>query len=306
MNPAVEVTIVEVGPRDGLQNLSFFVETEKKIRLIQLLAKSGIRAMEATSFVHPKAIPQFRDAAETVAGIKGIPGLKIIALIPNLFGAQRALAAGAHELSFVFSVSLSHNRNNVNKTPEESLEELQRIMDLPGRDQAWSIRVNLATAFGCPFEGILADEQVYAAVDRVVGMGAKFINLADTVGFGNPAQVRRIFTECLRRHPDRQFVVHLHNTRGLALANALAAYEAGVRIFDAAVGGLGGCPYAPGASGNVSTEDMVFMFEGMGLTTGIDFPALFEAGKYLREITPGVELSSSVLKAGLPKGMGVK
>ena len=303
MTPFEEVEIVEVGPRDGLQNLPFYVETEKKVQLIRLLAESGIQAMETTSFVHPKAIPQFRDAAETVAGVKGTPGLKIVALVPNLLGAQRALAAGVQELSFVFSVSLSHNRNNVNKTPEESLEELKRVFDLPGMETQWTLRVNLATAFGCPFEGILPDDLVYEYTDRVVRIGAKVIALADTVGYGNPAQVRRIVAASLRQHPERHFLIHLHNTRGLGLANALAAYEAGLRTFDSSIGGLGGCPYAPGATGNISTEDLVFMFESMGVKTGIRFPQLFRASNYLREILPGVEFSSGVLKAGLPKGM---
>jgi hydroxymethylglutaryl-CoA lyase len=303
MTPIEQVEIVEVGPRDGLQNLPFYVETEKKVQLIRLLAQSGIKAMETTSFVHPKAIPQFRDAAETVAGVKGTPGLKIVALVPNLLGAQRALAAGVQELSFVFSVSLSHNRNNVNKTPEESLEELKRIFDLPGMETQWTLRVNLATAFGCPFEGILPDDLVYEYTDRVVRIGAKVIALADTVGYGNPAQVRRIVAVSLRQYPDRHFLIHLHNTRGLGLANALAAYEAGLRTFDSSIGGLGGCPYAPGATGNISTEDLVFMFESMGVKTGIRFPQLFRASNYLREILPGVEFSSGVLKAGLPKGM---
>lgn len=298
-----KVEIVEVGPRDGLQNLQFYVETGKKVQLIRLLAESGIRAIEATSFVHPRAIPQFRDAAETIAGIKGLPGVKIIALVPNLVGAQRALAAGVQEISFVFSISASHNRNNVNKTPGESLEELRQIFELPGMGTRWMIRVNLATSFGCPFEGILPDERVYDYVDEVVDMGAKDIALADTVGYGNPAQVRRIVSNCLKRYPERHFIIHLHNTRGLGLANALAAYEAGLRTFDSAIGGLGGCPYAPGATGNISTEDLVFMFEGMGVKTGIRFPELFKAGQYLREIVPGVELSSGVLKAGLPKGI---
>lgn len=301
MPPIEKVEIVEVGPRDGLQNLQFCVETGKKVQLIRLLAESGIQAVEATSFVHPKAIPQFRDAAETIAGVKGVPGLKIIALVPNLLGARRAVAAGVQELSFVFSVSLSHNRNNVKKAPEESLEELKRIFDLPGMGTQWTLRVNLATAFGCPFEGILPDELVHDYVDRVVRIGAKVIALADTVGYGNPAQVRRIVATSLRQHPDRHFIIHLHDTRGLGLANALAAYEVGLRTFDSSIGGLGGCPYAPGATGNISTEDLVFMFESMGVKTGIRLPELFKASRYLREILPGVELYSSVLQAGLPQ-----
>jgi hydroxymethylglutaryl-CoA lyase len=301
MPPIEKVEIVEVGPRDGLQNLQFCVETGKKVQLIRLLAESGIQAVEATSFVHPKAIPQFRDAAETIAGVKGVPGLKIIALVPNLLGARRAVATGVQELSFVFSVSLSHNRNNVKKAPEESLEELKRIFDLPGMGTQWTLRVNLATAFGCPFEGILPDELVHDYVDRVVRIGAKVIALADTVGYGNPAQVRRIVATSLRQHPDRHFIIHLHDTRGLGLANALAAYEVGLRTFDSSIGGLGGCPYAPGATGNISTEDLVFMFESMGVKTGIRLPELFKASRYLREILPGVELYSSVLQAGLPQ-----
>ena len=294
-----EVQIIEVGPRDGLQNLSYFVDTEKKVQLIRLLAESGIQAIEATSFVHPRAIPQFRDAAAIVEGIKGL-GVTILALVPNLIGAQNALKAGVRELNFVFSVSASHNRNNVNKTPEESLEELARIAQLPGLGDTWRLRAVLATAFGCPFEGIVADEVVFEYLARVIAMGVKIISFADTVGYGNPRQVKRIVKTAMERYPDRSFALHLHNTRGLGLANALAAYEAGLRAFDSSIGGLGGCPYAPGATGNISTEDLVFMFESMGIHTGIQLPKLFEATAFLKKAIPGIELASSLLKAGLP------
>ncbi len=295
-----EVEIVEVGPRDGLQNLPSFVDTPKKVELIRLLAASGLRAIEATSFVHPKAIPQFRDAAATIEGVKGIRGIKVIALVPNLVGALNAVQAGVRELSFVFSVSKSHNRNNVNKSPEESLAELEKIRSLRGAGESWNLKVVLATAFGCPFEGILPDEIVFRYLDGVAAMGIKSISFADTVGYGNPRQVKRIAATALENYPDRSFAVHLHNTRGLGLANALAAYDAGVRVFDSAVGGLGGCPFAPGATGNISTEDLVFMFESMGVRTGVALPKLFQASQYLKTALPGVELPSSVLKAGLP------
>lgn len=297
---AEAVEIVEVGPRDGLQNLAVFVETERKIELIRLLADSGIRAVEATSFVSPGAIPQFRDAAATIAGVKGLPGIKVIALVPNFIGAVNALKAGVRELSFVFSVSASHNRSNVKKTPEESIAELGKILGLPGRADSWNIRVVLATSFGCPFEGILPDKIIFRYLDRVAAMGIKSISFADTVGYGNPRQVKRIAATALENYPDKSFAVHLHNTRGLGLANALAAYDAGVRVFDSAVGGLGGCPFAPGATGNISTEDLVFMFESMGVRTGVALPKLFHASQYLKTAVPGVELPSSVLKAGLP------
>ena len=300
MTRSEEVEIVEVGPRDGLQNLQFFVDTEKKVQLIRLLAESGLSAIEATSFVHPKTIPQFRDAVPTIEGLKGLKGVKIIAMVPNLVGALNALKAGVQEITFVFSVSASHNSKNVNKTPGESLEELQKIMDLPGMGDTWNLRVILATFFGCPFEGIIPDKIAYDYLDRVVSMGVKTISFADTVGYGNPRQVKRMITTALHRYPDRHFIIHLHNTRGLGLANALAAYEAGLRTFDAAIGGLGGCPYAPGATGNISTEDLVFMFESMGVKTGVQFANLLQASQYLKTILPGVELSSSLLRAGLP------
>jgi len=283
-----------------LQNLPVFVDTAKKVQLIRLWVKSGLRSIEATSFVHPRAIPQFRDAAATIEGVKSLPGVKIIAMVPNLEGASKALHAGVSEITFVFSVSASHNRNNVRKTPEESLSELGKVMKLPGLGSAWTLRVVLATAFGCPFEGILPDKVIYHYLERVVEMGCKAISFADTVGYANPRQVRRMMRHALRHYPDRHFTIHLHNTRGLGLANALTAYEAGLRTFDAAIGGLGGCPYAPGATGNIATEDLVFMFEEMGIKTGVQLTDLLQAAQYLKTILPDVELSSSLVKAGLP------
>jgi hydroxymethylglutaryl-CoA lyase len=305
MIPQEAVQIAEVGPRDGLQNLKEFVETEKKISLIRRLGESGLREIEAGSFVHPKAIPQFRDMSDVIKGVLNLEGVKLTALVPNLKGAQNALESGIRTIIVVISVSRSHNLNNVRLTPEESLEELKKIIELESAYPGLEIQLDLATTFGCPFEIKVKEEDVLRFVGGVGEMGIRKINLCDTVGFANPRQVERITHTSMENFPEITFGIHLHNTRGLGLANALAAYESGIRFFDSSIGGLGGCPFAPGASGNVATEDIVFMFNEMGVETGVDIQCLLKASQYLKEILPKVALTSALFNAGLPGQVGL-
>lgn len=303
MSLPASVTIVEVGPRDGLQNLPQVLPTADKVRYIGLLAASGLTTIEVTSFVSPKAVPQLSDAAETVAGLRDLP-ITPIALVPNLKGAIRAVAAGVRGLNFVLSVSASHNWSNVNWTREESLAELAGIVALAGEVPGLRVRASLATAFGCPFEGRLPVTEVLRWVGAVASLGITEVTLADTVGSGNPEGVRQVLVACRERFPDLTYGVHFHDTRGMGIANALAAMQCGVTVLDAAAGGLGGCPFAPGATGNIATEDLVFLCEEMGVKTGVDLPRLFEASRFLQSTLPGVSLPSRVLQAGPPKPRG--
>jgi hydroxymethylglutaryl-CoA lyase len=305
MIPEDAVQIVEVGPRDGLQNLREYVETENKRSLIRCLAESGLREIESGSFVNPRAIPQFRDMSDVIKGVLDLEGVKLTALVPNLKGAQNALESGIRRLIFVISVSRSHNLNNVKLTPEESLEELKKIIELESAYAGMETQLDLATTFGCPFEIKVKEEDVLRFVERAGAMGIRKITLCDTVGFANPRQVEQITHTCMKTFPRITFGVHFHNTRGLGLANALAAYGTGVRFFDSSIGGLGGCPFAPGASGNVATEDLVFMFNEMGVHTGVDIHRLLKASQYLKEILPNLTLTSALFKAGLPGQVGL-
>jgi hydroxymethylglutaryl-CoA lyase len=300
MCPENKIHVVEVGPRDGLQNLNDFVKTENKISLIRRLAASGIREIQAGAFVSPKAIPQFSDMQTVMAGLRDLQDVTLTALVPNIEGARAALASGIRKFNFFFSVSRSHNLSNVRQTPQESLCCLKIIRDelLPGTDAA--VRVDLATVFGCPFEGTIETGVILDYLHQVVSLGFGEVTLCDTVGFGHPALVESVITACRTHFPEVAFGVHLHNTRGLALANALKAYDLGIRSFDAAVGGLGGCPFAPGASGNVATEDIVFMFDAMGLSTGINMISLLNVTKYLQDILPDTPMSSALFRAGMP------
>jgi len=303
MNPA-DLRIVEVGPRDGLQNLSVFVETERKIDLIRRLAACGIREIQAGAFVNPAAIPQFRDMKEVLAGVRKLretEGVVLTTLVPNLQGARDAVESGVDKLDFFFSVSRSHNLNNVRQTPEESLEALRQVLDAFHARPGLAFRVNLATVFGCPFEGYLKTKTILHYVGQAARLGIREITLCDTVGWGYPAQVDAILKACLTAFPEILFGVHFHNTRGLGLANSLKAWEAGIRVFDAAIGGLGGCPFAPGASGNVATEDLLFLFESMAVPTGINLERLLETAAFLQEILPETPLTSSLFRAGPPR-----
>ncbi len=301
----IDVEISEVGPRDGLQNTKQFMPTEAKKAWISAEAAAGVREIEVCSFVPPKLIPQFSDATEVVAHALAIPGLGVAALIPNLKGAERGVAAGVHKLSFPLSVSRGHSLSNVRKTPEEQLAEFRRIADylrtLP-RDRRPALSGGLSTAFGCTIDGPVEEREVVRLAAGLVEAGADDVGLADTVGYASPAQIKSVFTAVRREIGDKLTCAHLHNTRGLGLANAVAALETGIKTLDSSLGGLGGCPYAPGASGNVVTEDLVFMLESMGLRTGIDMEKLLRVRQQIEAALPDAEFHGNVAMAGLPKG----
>lgn len=273
-----EIKLVEVGPRDGFQNVCDFIPTEIKLNIIDKIAQAGVRNIMITSFVSPRAIPQMRDARE-VAGVclERYPSLHLSALVPNLRGAQDALAAGIRELAIVISVSEAHNRANVNRAPAESFAELGRIVD---RCPEARITLDLATAFGCPFTGQIPLEQVQAAAQQGYDLGIRSMTLCDTIGAAHPAQVRRYVRALLEQFPDVEFGVHIHDTRNMGMVNTLAAIECGITSVQAALGGLGGCPFAPGASGNTSSEDLVYMLNHMGYRTGVEEQKLLEAARY--------------------------
>jgi hydroxymethylglutaryl-CoA lyase len=301
----IDIEISEVGPRDGLQNTRIFMPTEAKQAWISAEAAAGVREIEVCSFVSPKLIPQFVDAAEVVAHALTVPRLKVAALVPNLKGAERAVAAGVHKISLPVSVSRGHSLSNVRKTPDEQVAECRRIVEFrdaqpDGRRPA--IAAGLSTAFGCSIDGAVDEGEVVRLAVALAETGADEVSLADTVGYANPAQVKRLVAAVRREIGERLAGVHLHNTRGTGLANALAAVEAGITMLDSSLGGLGGCPYAPGASGNVVTEDLVFMLESMGLRTGIDLAKLLEARRLVEAALPGAEFYGNLAVAGLPKG----
>lgn len=289
------VSIREVGPRDGLQNEPP-VPTEAKVRLLDALSRTGVRRIEALSFVHPKAIPQMADADEVWAKASKVEGVRYSALVPNSRGAQRAIAAGFTEVEVVVSASDTHNRRNVKRGTDESMDDIAALIDELHRNGAVA-EVIIATAFGCPYEGDIDPDRVAGLVDRAVADGADRIAFGDTTGMGTPRRVRDVISRVRERHPDIPLLLHFHDTRGTALANLLTALELGVTEFDAAVGGLGGCPYAPGATGNVATEEVVHMLHDMGIDTGIDLDALIEVAELAQEIV-GRELPSGVLRAG--------
>jgi hydroxymethylglutaryl-CoA lyase len=257
------VSIREVGPRDGLQNEQP-VPTADKVRLINALGRTGVKRIEAVSFVHPKAIPQMADADEVWAAIERAPGVRYSALVPNLRGLKRALDAGFEQIEVVVSASDTHNKRNINRSTEESLDEIAQIQ------AAHPTEVIIATSFGCPYEGDVDPLRVADIVDRVVADGAPRVSFGDTTGMATPIRVERVISAVRERQPDLPLLLHFHNTRGTGLANILTALELGITEFDASVGGLGGCPYAPGATGNVATEEVVHMLHDMGIDTGID------------------------------------
>lgn len=293
--------IVEVAPRDGLQNLQAFVPTDQKIALIKKLAGAGAQEIQIGSFVSTRAIPQFRDMEAVTQSVRRLRGAELSALVPNERGADKALACGISRLIFFFSVSSKHNYANVKQSPLDSLKELQHICRSHLGNPSMTLRVDLATAFGCPFSGNVTTAAVLRTVEKVAALGVREITLCDTVGFGHPKDVEEKFLACFRRFPEIRFGAHFHNTRGLAQANALRAYDIGVRAFDSSAGGLGGCPYAPGSSGNVATEDLVFMFESMGIKTGMNLKRLLNVCAWLQKILPQAKLSGSLFQAGLPR-----
>ncbi|MGE3679386.1 MAG: hydroxymethylglutaryl-CoA lyase [Burkholderiales bacterium] len=296
-----DILIREVGPRDGLQNAKHLMPTAAKQRWLDGLAAAGLREIEVGSFVPPRLIPAMADTAELVAHARRLPGVKVVALAPNLKGFERAVAAGAHKVTFPVSASRKHSESNVRMSPEEMVAEVRRCVEAraPGGPE---IEAAISTAFGCTMQGEVPEDDVVRLAGMLAAAGADFIPLADTVGYANPAQVKRLIRKVRAAIGDRLQGAHFHNTRGLGLANALAAYEEGVRAFDSSMGGLGGCPFAPGASGNVITEDLVFMFESMGVSTGIDLPKLFEARAVLQSGIPDEPIYGHTPMAGLPKG----
>lgn len=297
-----DIEISEVGPRDGLQMLKGIMATERKQAWIAALAAAGLPEIEVCSFVSPKLLPQMADAAEVVAFARTLPGLTVAALVPNAKGAARAVDAGAHKITLPLSVSRSHSLANVRKTPDEMVEEIRESARL--RDASASrpaIEAGLSTAFGCTIEGAVAESEVVRLAAAALAAGADEVGLADTTGMANPGQIKQVIAAVRREVGDRLTGIHLHNTFGLGLANALAAYEAGIRTFDSSQAGLGGCPYAPGATGNVVTEDLVYMFESMGVKTGVDLGKLMEGRRILAEAFPGEPLYGYVPAAGLPK-----
>jgi hydroxymethylglutaryl-CoA lyase len=291
----VKISIREVGPRDGLQNEDP-IPTAAKVELIDALSATGVGRMEAVSFVHPKAIPQMADADEVWAKIRRDPGVRYSALVANLRGAQRALAAGFAEIEVVISASDTHNRRNINRGTDESLAELPHLVDALHAGGA-SAELIIATSFGCPFEGDVDPGRVASIVDRTVAMGVDRVAFGDTTGMATPRRVRDVLERVRGQHADLPLLCHFHNTRGTGLANILTALELGVTEFDASVGGLGGCPYAPGATGNVATEEVVHMVHDMGYQTGIDLDRLVEVAELAQRIV-GRELPSGVLRAG--------
>lgn len=297
------VLVSEVGPRDGLQSVHATMPLAAKCAWIDALAASGLAEIEVGSFVPARLLPQLADTAEVVRHALRHPGLTVMALVPNLRGAEAALAAGVHKLTVPVSASAAHSLANVRRTREQMIDEVRAIVAL--RDErAPGVRVEagVSTAFGCTLQGAVPEDEVIALAVALAEAGADDIGLSDTTGMGNPAQVRRLFGRCFAAIGERTGAAHMHNTRGLGLANCLAAWEAGVRTFDSSQGGLGGCPYAPGASGNVVTEDLVFMFEAMGVHTGVDLERLFAARDALRAGLPGEPIYGMTPEAGLPKG----
>jgi hydroxymethylglutaryl-CoA lyase len=289
------VEIIEVGPRDGFQILPGFIDTPDKIRIIDSLIQAGIRRMEVTSFVHPKAVPQMRDAAEVVRGIRR-GGCECFVMVPNLKGAERALEAGADMLNLVVSVSESHNQSNVRMSVEDSLRGFPAVLDLASQARI-PVRAAMATVFGCPFEGDVPVEGVLQIGRRLVDMGCVELGLCDTTGMANPRQVAHVARRVRQELGGVRLALHFHNTRGSGAANLLAALQNGITAFEASFGGLGGCPFAPGASGNVCTEDMAHMLSAMGVQTGIDLPALIEAVRSAEQIM-GLTFPGQVIKAG--------
>ncbi|HEX6553129.1 MAG TPA: hydroxymethylglutaryl-CoA lyase [Ktedonobacteraceae bacterium] len=292
------VQVTDVVTRDGFQNEDCIVSTQDKLRVIDGLVRAGVTSIEVTSFVHPAVVPQLADASELVACLPHHQGVTYSALVPNIKGARRALDAGVSELHLVVSASESHNRANLNRSVRESLAGLAEVCSYVCRANPQAVLIaSISTAFHCPFEGRTPLERVRWIVEELVAMGMCQVNLADTDGAANPFQVAQTIALLKERFPQVTWSLHLHNTRDMGLANALAGLQAGVTRFDASLGGIGGCPFVPGATGNISTEDLVHMLHEMGIETGIDLDVLLEEGRKLSGIV-GHELASQVARAG--------
>ena len=274
------ITVVEVGPRDGLQNEAVHVATDDKIAFVDLLTASGLPVIEVSAFVSPKWVPQMADAAEVFTGITRRPGTRYTALVPNLAGLDRAIAAGLTEVAVFAASSEAFSRNNINRTIDESLLTYKEVCE---RALAGGVRVRgyLSTAFGCPFEGDVSPDRVVDVAQRLIGLGVYEVSVSDTIGIAHPGQVRRVLDAVLAALPVDKIALHFHDTRGTALANVLTALPYGVTTFDASAGGLGGCPYAPGAAGNLATDDLIYMLNGLEIETGVSLTGLSEASRFI-------------------------
>ena len=300
----MQVLVSEVGPRDGLQSIKRTMPTQAKLAWIRALAQAGLREIEVASFVPAKLLPQMADAAEVVRDAVTIPGLTVLALAPNLRGVQDAIAAGAHKVTLPVSASQAHSQSNIRMTCEEAVAQVGRIVqfrDALPEGRRPQIEVGIATAFGCTLQGVVDEGWVFEIARQLADHGADSVGLSDSVGYANPVQVKRMYARLVRELGPKAGGAHLHNTRGQGLANVVAALDAGITTFDASQGGIGGCPYAPGATGNIVTEDLVFLLESMGCDTGIDIERLVAARRFLAEGLPGEPIYGFVPDAGLPK-----
>ncbi|NLY80709.1 MAG: hydroxymethylglutaryl-CoA lyase [Lysinibacillus sp.] len=280
MNLPMKVRIKEVGPRDGLQNEKMFIETKDKVQWIDLLSKTGLDYIEVTSFVHPKWIPQLADSGEVLKSIKRETGVTYAALVPNIKGLERALEVNVDEVSVFMSASEGHNKSNINKTIDETFPILKEVVNEAKKAKV-SVRGYVSTVIACPYDGPVTPEQVLKVVEKLAEMGVSEISLGDTIGVGVPTQVEQLLTVLLKYYPANLFAMHFHDTRGTALANIVKSLELGITTFDSSTGGLGGCPYAKGASGNVSTEDLLYLLSEMNIETGINMDALMEAAFFI-------------------------
>lgn len=295
MSRPSRVTIVEVGPRDGLQNEGATIATADKIAFINLLSATGLPVVEVTAFVSPKWVPQMADAGEVLAGITRRPGVRYTALVPNLAGLDRAHAAGVTEVAIFAAASDTFSRKNINQTIDASLVTYAAVCERAA-SSGIRVRAYVSTAFGCPFEGIVAPERVAAVSQALIAMGAFEVSVSDTIGIAHPGQVPGVVAAVTERVPLSKVALHFHDTRGTALANVLTALELGVTTFDASAGGLGGCPYAPGATGNLATEDLIYMLDGLGIETGVKLDTLVEASAFI-ESRVGHRLPSRYYRA---------
>jgi len=306
MTDDYDVLVHEVGPRDGLQSIDTIFSTEAKMAWIKREAEAGVKQIQVGSFVPPKLLPQMADSGEIVRQSIEIPGLTVAALAPNLRGAENGMAAGAHQIGVVMSVSEAHNMSNVRRTTQDSLDDFARIVEFRDAHPEYKdvcISGGMATAFGCTISGPVPLADVMRVAEGLLERGADRLSVADTVGYANPGQVKELFDELYRTvGKDVAIGAHFHDTRGLGLANAFAALEAGVRELDSSLAGLGGCPYAPGASGNIVTEDLVFMLESMGMRTGVDLNGLLEAREIMEKSLKDEPVHGTFAKAGLPLG----
>lgn len=293
----MKVKIVEVGPRDGLQNEKDILPSAVKAALINKLAEAGLQTIEASSFVNPRWIPQLADADEVLSTINRAQGVTYTALVPNLRGLERARACGLNEIALFMSASQTHNLKNINKTIEETYPILREVA-LEALAVGMRVRGYVSTVFGCPYEGKVPLDNSRRVTEALLEMGAYEISLGDTIGVATPKQVHDLFRELVKDAPVQRLAGHFHDTRGTGLANVVAAMDVGIRTFDSSIGGLGGCPYAPGAAGNISTEDLIYMLHGMEYETGVDLQKLLEAGAFIQKQL-GRDLNSKVLKAHL-------